>query len=164
MRVGRHRALERCVPEFFETHGGFAAPPIIKTSLSLPRPFVGNPHAHLLANGRNIVNIDFCAPVIEAMKKVHADKPGMEWKVRIFLAVSQQRSWCSLPNSPLSSIEILFLGAAVVLLLLQSWKSSCHLASQPSDPQHVLTHLNFFPFCLLSDMEKGHGCEGYGRV
>lgn len=33
---------------------------------------------------RDIVNIDFCKPVIEAMQKAHADKPGMEWKVRLF--------------------------------------------------------------------------------
>lgn len=35
---------------------------------------------------RDIVNIDFCKPVIEAMQKVHADKAGMEWKVRLFMS------------------------------------------------------------------------------
>ncbi|CAM9683810.1 unnamed protein product [Hapterophycus canaliculatus] len=30
---------------------------------------------------KNIVSIDFCSPVIEAMQKVHSDKAGMEWKV-----------------------------------------------------------------------------------
>lgn len=34
---------------------------------------------------RNILNIDFCKPVIEAMEKVHSDKLGMEWKVRVFM-------------------------------------------------------------------------------
>ncbi|CAM9852533.1 unnamed protein product [Ectocarpus sp. 6 AP-2014] len=30
---------------------------------------------------KDIVSIDFCNPVIEAMQSAHADKPGMEWKV-----------------------------------------------------------------------------------
>lgn len=54
----------------------------VETALSLlplsrakPSFFVG---------GRNIVSIDFCNPVIEAMQAAHADKPGMEWKVRFF--------------------------------------------------------------------------------
>lgn len=36
----------------------------------------------LLLHYRDIVSIDFCKPVIEAMQKAHADKPGMQWKVR----------------------------------------------------------------------------------
>ncbi|CAM9453998.1 unnamed protein product [Choristocarpus tenellus] len=30
---------------------------------------------------RNIINIDFSEPLIEIMKHIHSDKPGLEWKV-----------------------------------------------------------------------------------